>query len=577
MHRTFIRIAVLSAALITACGGTAPGRVSQPTPESAGRGSPQTQSSPAPSGTADGSSATSAVAGGVKDARVDLSDVEFSTSGWKTDFRKHSVPLSEISSGGPPRDGIPPIDHPKFASIEDADGWLKPREPVIHLSVGGEVRAYPLQILIWHEIVNDTVGGIPVAVTFCPLCNTAIAFDRRLGSRTLDFGTTGNLRKSDLVMWDRQTESWWQQVTGEAIVGELTGQKLEMLPATIVSWQEFRDRFPEGKVLSRETGHQRSYGTNPYAGYDKADEPPFLFDGELDGRLPPKERVVTVSLGGEDAAYPFSLLAKERVVSDTVGRQPIVVFFNPGTASALDASTIADSRDVGSAAVYSRVVDGRELNFRWQDGAFVDDQTSSHWTLLGRAESGTLAGKQLQPVVSGNHFWFAWAAFKPQTRIYGATKGGDSGPETDLFPAAALGPLPSSPPPLPLVTKRDTDQSGSQIEWSDDRHTWATGIYKGRVLGIAVCLYDSPRRSRVVGQVLHRSRIQVLRHQEGAPGYYLVRSLEMDPVQQGWLPAPLVTFQRPPGLSAPACAGKLCVHPPGTTQDVPSRGIVPVA
>ncbi len=347
----------------------------------------------------------------------DLGDVRFSTAGWRTDFTKHNVPLSEISAGGPPRDGIPPIDQPRFVSVTEANGWLEPQEPVIHLAIGDDVRAYPLQVLIWHEIVNDEVGGVPVAVTFCPLCNTAIAFDRRLGGRTLDFGTTGNLRHSDLVMWDRQTESWWQQITGEAIVGELTGHQLDMLPTTIIAWETFRQQFPDGTVLSRETGYDRSYGSNPYAGYDQVDEPPFLFDGPVDGQLPPKERVVTVSHGGEDLAYPFALLSERRVIADTVGGQAIVVFFQPGTASVLDQSQIAASRDVGATAVFKPVIDGQELTFIWEDGAFVDTTTRSQWSILGEAIAGPLAGKQLTPLVHGNHFWFAWAAFKPETRI----------------------------------------------------------------------------------------------------------------------------------------------------------------
>ncbi|MGH2602162.1 MAG: DUF3179 domain-containing protein, partial [Dehalococcoidia bacterium] len=179
---------------------------------------------------------------------------------------------------------------------------------VIAFEHAGDARAYPLAILIWHEIVNDTVGGLPVTVTFCPLCNTAIVFDRRLDGQVLDFGTTGNLRHSDLVMYDRQTESWWQQVTGEAIVGELTGKQLTFLPAVIVAWSEFKAAYPQGQVLSSETGFLRDYGQNPYTGYDDADESPFLFRGTADGRLPPKERVVTVSLGGEDVAYPWPVL-----------------------------------------------------------------------------------------------------------------------------------------------------------------------------------------------------------------------------------------------------------------------------
>ena len=175
------------------------------------------------------------------------------TAGWRTDFSRHSVPFGEIGSGGPGKDGIPAIDHPHFAPADRVD-FLRPREPVIELTARGETRGYPLQILIWHEIANDDIRGVPVAVTFCPLCNTAIAFDRRVGGRTLDFGTTGNLRNSDLVMYDRRTESWWQQFGGEAIVGRYTGTRLRQLPTRIVSWAEFRRRDPNELVLSRQTG-----------------------------------------------------------------------------------------------------------------------------------------------------------------------------------------------------------------------------------------------------------------------------------------------------------------------------------
>lgn len=400
-------VVVSLALLLAACSGTAP---------------PSAQTIDAATGATTSTDATATVTSvpttpAAKET-ADLSGVQVSTSGWQTDFTKHSVPLSDFSSGGPPRDGIPPIDEPTFVTAAEADAWLEATEPVIHLAIGDDVRAYPLQILMWHEIVNDAIAGRPVAVTFCPLCNTAIAFDRRVGDRTLDFGTTGNLRNSDLVMWDRQTESWWQQITGEAIVGELTGQQLEMLPVTIVAWDEFRQRFPDGQVLSRETGYRRNYGSNPYVGYDQIDQPPFLYDGPLDGRLPPKERVVTVSRDGEDVAYPFSVLSEQHVIADSVGGQPIVILFQPGTASALDAASLADGRDVGATGVYLPEVDGQHLTFTWQDEAFVDAETGSRWTLLGEASEGPLAGKRLTPVTHGNHFWFAWAAFKPETRIY---------------------------------------------------------------------------------------------------------------------------------------------------------------
>jgi hypothetical protein len=344
--------------------------------------------------------------------------VPFSTAEWKTNFARHSVPLEEIISGGPPKDGIPAIDAPRFDTVTAGDRWLKAREPVILFQRGREARAYPLQILIWHEIVNDTVAGQPVAITFCPLCNTAIAFDRRLGGRVFDFGTTGKLRFSDLVMYDRQTESWWQQVTGEAIVGDLTGQRLTFLPAQIVSWDTFRQNLPQGKVLNRHTGHSRPYGRNPYTGYDDVNSSPFLYTGPRDPRLRPMERVATVSLGGEDVAYPFGVLEKVRVVNDAVGGRPIVVIFERGVASALDQGSIADSRDVGTAAVFERTLDGRTLQFAVEGERAVDTQTRSTWTILGVAASGPLRGRRLTPVVSAQHFWFSWAVFRPRTRIY---------------------------------------------------------------------------------------------------------------------------------------------------------------
>ena len=344
--------------------------------------------------------------------------VPFDTSQWKTDFTRHSMPLSEIMSGGPPKDGIPAIDKPEFVTVSAADEWLKPHEPVILFEQTTDVRAYPLQILIWHEIVNDTVGAIPVAITFCPLCNIGIAFDRRAGGRVLDFGTTGKLRFSDLVMYDRQTESWWQQATGEAIVGVLTGRRLVPLPAQIISWETFKHAFPRGKVLSRHTGYRRAYGENPYVGYDDINASPFLFRGAKDARLRPMERVVTVSIGEEDAAYPFSALEKVRVVDDIVGGRAIVVLFEEGVTSALDQGSIAASRDVGTGAVFDRRVDRRILTFQWTGRGIVDAQTGSAWNILGAAVAGPLDGTRLVPIIHDQHFWFAWAVFRPRTRVF---------------------------------------------------------------------------------------------------------------------------------------------------------------
>lgn len=344
---------------------------------------------------------------------------EYWRKAWpNTDFSRHSVPFEEIASGGVARDQIPPIDDPVFTSVAEAEKLIAPTEPVISLTVGGERRAYPLAILIWHEIVNDTIAGRPVAVTYCPLCDAALVFDRRVAGRVLDFGTTGLLRFSDLVMWDRQTESWWQQLTGEGIVGVYAGYRLDLVPAQIVSWADFKAAFPDADVLSRETGHSRDYGRNPYYGYDRVDQSPFLFDGEPDDRLLPMERVAALELDGQPLAFPFTMLEQEGVVNYTLGARGIVVLFQPGTASALDQSRIAESRDVGATGVFESELDGQMLTFRLGADGFTDDQTGSVWNVLGQAVSGPLAGQFLTPIVHGNHFWFAWAAFAPETEVY---------------------------------------------------------------------------------------------------------------------------------------------------------------
>ena len=350
--------------------------------------------------------------------RAKLDAAGFGTGGWRTDFSRHTVDFDEIISGGVGRDGIPPLDRPRFETIEEADFVIGDLEPVIAFKVNGEAKAYPLAILTWHEVVNDVVGGEPVLVTFCPLCNSALAFKRTLEGRVFDFGVSGNLRKSDLIMWDRQTQTWWQQLTGEAIVGELAGHQLEFIPASIISWADFKEANPDSLVLSRDTGFSRPYGNNPYSGYDRVDRPPFLFDGETDGRLLPKERVAAIEIGDVAAAFPFPILETERVVNYPVNGADVVVFFKLGTVSALDRTLIIDSEDVGSTGIFEAGLDGQKLTFRLENGEFVDDQTGSVWNILGEAVEGELKGKSLTSIVHGNHFWFAWGAFNPDTLIY---------------------------------------------------------------------------------------------------------------------------------------------------------------
>jgi hypothetical protein len=365
---------------------------------------------------------TLAACGQGSGGRDAAAEAPFSTAGWSTDFAEHIVPLEEFQSGGPPKDGIPAIDRPRFVSTGDADAFLAPREPVAVLELGGIARAYPLQILVWHEIVNDEIAGHPVAVTYCPLCNSTVAFSREVAGRTLDFGTTGMLRNSDLVMYDRQTESWWQQLTADAVVGELTGAKLAVLPSQILPWSEFMRLHPDGEVLSRHTGFDRPYGQNPYRGYDQPNSHPFLFFGKTNDSLPPKERVAAVATGdGRAVVYPFDRLAKDAPVNDRVGGAPIVVSFEPEVASALDASSIAGGRDVGTAVVFDRTVRGRTLSFVAAAGAgeIRDRETGSTWDLSGRATAGPLAGARLRQVPHDDQFWFALAAFYDHPNIRG--------------------------------------------------------------------------------------------------------------------------------------------------------------
>ena len=268
------------------------------------------------------------------------------TAEWPaTDFERTSIDLSEIISGGPPKDGIPSIDNPVFVPVSQP-GDLSPTEPVISLEIDGDARAYPLQILIWHEIVNDVVGGKPVAVTYCPLCNSGVVFDRVIDGQVSEFGTTGKLRRSDMVMYDRLTESWWQQFLGEAIVGELTGTVLDIFPSRMESLERFAARHPDGQLLVPTNPRIRNYGRNPYAGYDSGSWP-FLYRGQYDGPVPPLARVVVV---GKEAWTMESLRTAGRIEQGD-----LILTWEEGQNSALDNGIISRGRDVGNVVVQRRV------------------------------------------------------------------------------------------------------------------------------------------------------------------------------------------------------------------------------
>jgi hypothetical protein len=283
--------------------------------------------------------------------------------------------------------------------------------------------------LIWHEIVNDVVGGIPVTVTYCPLCNSALAYERTVttegsSEQVLDFGTSGLLYNSSLVMYDRQTETLWSHFTAQAIHGQLAGIRLVTIPVAMVSWDSWSQAHPDGLVLSRDTGHERDYGLNPYPGYDTTSGRPFLFQGEIDGRLTAMTRITGISL--DDAgdpptsgalAVPLVTLQEREVIHTVIGEEEILLWWIPGTNSALNLHDIVFSKDVGSVGVFSPVVNGQILRFQPADGVFIDTATQSIWNVLGRAVDGPWKGTRLRPIGHLDTFWFAWAAFWPDTVI----------------------------------------------------------------------------------------------------------------------------------------------------------------
>ena len=420
---------------LSACGGGAggPGPTESPTPgEQVGERQEPTdtptpvsmaEATPTPTSIAETRASVTVVVTPAPDFRERVKEGRFSTDGWQTDFSLHTVPYGEIAQAAQARDGgIPAIYGPMFTTFEDADNWIAPREPILALEINGDARAYPVQILIWHEIVNDEVGGVPVLVTFCPLCNSAVVFDRRVEDSALQFGVSGNLRNSDLIMYDRETHTWWQQLTGEGIVGTHAGRRLTFLPAPMIAWEDFKASYPEGKVLSRDTGYQRDYGTQPYTNYDDPDSTPFLFRGNLDQRLPPKERVVAVTVGDEDMAFPFPVLREEMVVNYALGGRDIVVFFEPDTLSALGKPILSGADPVGSTGVFDPNLPSLDTGKSSPSGLRAGPSWITRQGVCGISWARPLRGPwqvvRLTRIVHGDHFWFAWAAFNPDTRVY---------------------------------------------------------------------------------------------------------------------------------------------------------------
>lgn len=343
---------------------------------------------------------------------------------WETDTTQHTVELGEIKMVVP-RGTFPAIDFPDFIGKKQGLELFFKHEPVIAVEIDGRAKAYPLNMLTMHEISNDSLSGIPILPTYCPLCNASIVYDRRVSMAgkelVLNFEVSGMLRNSDMVMADKQTESWWQQLTGEAIVGKVTGTRLKVIPSVVISVEDFFDSYPNGQILSPETGttSEARYGTNPYENYDEGSPwLHFIDESQIQDRLPPMERLIDIAGTDGHKVYPFSAIKKDGVVNDSYDNQEIVILYKEGTVSVLDEEDITRSKDIGSATAFYRQVDDKTLTFRKEAGKFRDHQTQSTWDITGKAIEGPLKGKKLRPILHSNHFAFAWFAFHPDSEIY---------------------------------------------------------------------------------------------------------------------------------------------------------------
>jgi len=347
--------------------------------------------------------------------------------GWKTDTTKNNIDLAELMVVLP-RGSFEVLNYPKFIGKEEGLKSFFAREPIMFLEINGSAKAYPLNMLSVHEIANDTLGGVPILATFCPLCNSAIVYDRRLNYKgkdhVLEFEVSGMLRKSDMVMADRQTETWWQQLMGSAIVGELVGAELETIPSMVISVEEFFNRYPKGQILSKSSGSledQKYYGQNFYKNYDASEGKPYgrFFDStSISQKLPPMERIVEIRSQGEFKAYTFSTTAEQGVINDEFNSKNVVLFYKSGLVSILDEKDITKSKDIGSVTVFNSELEGEILTFKKEGEIFIDNNTNSIWDITGRCIEGKLKGKQLEIEPHGNHFAFAWLAFHPETKIY---------------------------------------------------------------------------------------------------------------------------------------------------------------
>ncbi len=310
---------------------------------------------------------------------------------------KYTVNPDELVQGCPGRDCIPSIDDPGYVDAENAD-WLEGEDRIIGLEIGNESRAYPLNILSRHEIINDRVSGEPVAVTYCPLCRSGMTYSREVEGEVLEFGVSGKLYEANLVMYDRQTESYWSQISGRAIVGEKVPEKLELIFSSITTWDEWRNGHPETKVLSRDTGiyPASAYSRSAYGGYRKSESVGFGVE-DVDDRLPAKKLVHGIKIGKTSKAYTEEILKQEEFIQDEVEGRTLLIFKNPGDGSV----TALAKNDTG-------------LEFELTD-EYIRDSEGGRWSFEGDKQNGDAS---IERIIPQGFYWFAWSKFNPETELY---------------------------------------------------------------------------------------------------------------------------------------------------------------
>ena len=343
---------------------------------------------------------------------------------WKTDTSQRIISLNELTVLLR-RNAIRPLNNPRYIANSEAKTTLFGGQPVVVVKAEGQWYGIPVNILSYHEIVNDSIGNTMFSVAYCPLCNTTHVFNRKLSynnkNYVLKFGTTGMLRMSNLVMWDEQTESWWQHLTAEGLVGTLAGAKLAIMPAKIISLNNFWAFYPDGKTMlpDEDSGQLAQYNFNPYVKYDSLGiKQPFLYFGPVDPRLPAMEYVVGLEKDAKHKVYPLRILKERLVINDKFGNENVVLFYDADMISNLDTREINNGKRIGSATVFNALADGLKLTFVADKNNFKDNETGSVWNFVGECIDGQLKGKSLQPEVYSLDFAFAYFAFYPDAYLF---------------------------------------------------------------------------------------------------------------------------------------------------------------